>query len=181
MSVLAFELPVTRYMTLKNVGRDAAVVPDELVGQSGTGKLGLRLWNDRLFWPSVYGHRQRTARESDLDRAEVSAVNPLVDTDIFRQDFGSHLHRGFLCVRGPTDPVLLPVVGTFIADGFHHFRVGSQARAEPECPGLVVSLGIIERHGYFQVAEISTPDALGHAQRFCMRIAAKEPCPVVIS
>src|SRR2546430_1903992 len=133
------------YRTLNNVGRDAMVVPDELVGQAGTGKVGLRLRKDRLFWPSVHGDRQRTARESDLDRAGVSKVNPLVDTGIFRQDFGSHLHRGFLSVRDLADPVLLPVVRTFIADGFHHFRVGSQPRVDWECPGLVVSLGIIER------------------------------------
>jgi hypothetical protein len=55
MSLLAFELVVTRYMTLKNLGRDAMVVPDELVGQSGTGELGLRLRKDRLFRPSVHG------------------------------------------------------------------------------------------------------------------------------
>src|SRR5881628_1787665 len=106
MSVLAFELPVTRYMTLKNVGRDATIVPDELVGQSGTGKLGLRLRKDRLFRSPVHGDGQRTLRESDLDRAGISAVNPLVDTDIFRQNFGSHLHCGFLCVGGRADPVL---------------------------------------------------------------------------
>ena len=163
MLVLAFELEVTSYMTLNNVGRDAMVVPDELVGQSGTGKVGLRLRKDRLFRPSVHGDEQRTAGESDLDRAGVSKVNPLVDADIFRQDFGSHLHRGFLSVRGPADPVLLSVVGTFIADGFHQFRVGSQPRAEWECPDLVVSLGIIERHCYFQAAEIGAPEALGHA------------------
>src|SRR5215510_5763978 len=152
MSLLAFELVVTRYMTLENVGRDAMVVPDKLVGQSSTGKLGLRLREDRLFRPSVHGDRQRIARERDLDRSGVSTVNPLVDADIFRQDFGSHLHRGFLRVRGLADPMLLPVVGTFIADGFHHFRVGSQSRAESKCPSLVVSVGIIERHCHFQVA-----------------------------
>src|SRR5438093_10860680 len=43
MSLLAFELVVTRYVTLKNVGGDAMVVPDELEAQSGTGKAGLRL------------------------------------------------------------------------------------------------------------------------------------------
>src|SRR5881396_1902908 len=47
MSVLAFELEVTSYMTLNHVGGDALVVPDELVGQSGTGKIGLRLRKDR--------------------------------------------------------------------------------------------------------------------------------------
>jgi hypothetical protein len=52
--VLAFELEVTSYMTLNNVGRDAMVVPDELVGQPGTGKVGLRLRKDRLFRPSVH-------------------------------------------------------------------------------------------------------------------------------
>jgi len=62
-----------------------------------------------------------------------------------------------------------------IADGLHQFRVGSQPRAELECPGLVVSLGIIERHCDFQVAEIGAPEALRHAQRFCMRIASNEP------
>src|SRR5206468_5889752 len=167
MLLLAFVLVVTRYMTLDNVGRDAMVVPDELVAQSGAGKLGLRLRNDRLFRPSVHGNGQRTVRESDLDRAGVSKVNPLVDADIFRQDFRSHLHGGFLSVGGLADPVLLPVVRTFIADGFHHFRVGSQPRAESECPGLVVSLGVIERYCYVYVAEIGAPDALGHAQRFC--------------
>src|SRR6266700_5325894 len=181
MLLLAFELVVTRYMTLENVGRDATVVPDKLVAQSGTGKLGLRLRSDRLLRPSVHGDEQRTARQSDLDSARVSTVNPLVDAGIFRQDFGSHLHRGYLSVRDPADPVLLPVVRTFIADGFHHFRVGSQPRAEWECPGLVVSLGIIERHCYFQVAETGAPEALRHAQRFCMRIASKEPCSVVVS
>src|SRR6266850_4944740 len=101
MLVLAFELEVTSYMTLKNVGRDAMVVPDELVGQSGTGKVGLRLRKDRLFWPSVDGDGQRTARESHFDCAGVSNVNSLVDTDIFHQDFGSHLHCRFLSVRDP--------------------------------------------------------------------------------
>src|SRR2546430_2575326 len=100
MSVLAFELVVTRYMTLNDVGRDTMVVPDELVAQSGTGKVGLRLRKDRLFRPSVHGDGQRTARESDLDRAGVSKVNPLVDADIFRQDFGSHLGRGCPCGFG---------------------------------------------------------------------------------
>ena len=57
MSVLAFELEVTSYMTLNHVGGDAMVVPDELVGQSGTGKVGLRLRKDRLFRPSVHGDR----------------------------------------------------------------------------------------------------------------------------
>src|SRR5207249_12059398 len=107
-------------MTFNNVGRDALVVSDELVGQSGTGKVSLRLRKDRLFWPAVNGDRQRTARESDLDCAGVvSKVNSLVHADIFREDFGSHLYRGFLSVRGPANPVLLPVVRTFIADGFH--------------------------------------------------------------
>ena len=116
MLVLAFELEVTSYMALNKVGRHAMVVPDELVGQSGTGKVGLRLRKDRLFRPSVHGDGQRTARESDLDGAGVSKVNPLVGADIFRQDFGSHLHRGFLSVRDLADPVLLPVVRTFIFD-----------------------------------------------------------------
>src|SRR5207244_13163929 len=113
--------------------------------------------------------------------AGVSKVNPPVDAGIFREDFGSYLHRGFLSVRVPADPVLLPVVRTFITDSFHRFRVGSEPRAESECPGLVISLGIIERHGYFHVAEIGAPEALRHAQRFCMWISAKEPCPVVLS
>src|SRR2546427_7126555 len=72
MLLLAFELVVTRYMTLENVGRDATVVPDKLVAQSGTGKLGLRLRSDRLLRPSVHGDEQRTARQSDLDSARVS-------------------------------------------------------------------------------------------------------------
>src|SRR6266571_4172279 len=181
MLLLAFELVVTRYMTLENVGRDATVVPDKLVAQSGTGKLGLRLRSDRLLRPSVHGDEQCAARQSDLDSASFSTVNPLVDAGIFRQDFGSHVHRGFLSVRCPADPVLLPVVRTFVADGFHHFRVGSQPRAEFECPGLVVSLGIIKRHCYFHVAEIGAPEAFRHAQRFCMGIASKEPCPIVVS
>src|SRR5213594_3898894 len=168
-------------MTLDNVGRDAMVVPGELVAQSGAGKLGLRLRNDSLFRPSVHGNGQRTVRESDLDRAGVSKVNPLVDADIFRQYFGSHLHRGFLSVRDSADPVLLPVVRTLIADGFHHFRVRSQTRAESECPGLVVSLGIIERYCYVHVAEIGAAEALRHAQRFRMWIASEQPCPVVVS
>src|SRR5262249_4914327 len=52
---LAFVLEVTSYMTFQNVSRDAMVVPDELVGQSCTGKVGLRLRKDRLFRPSVHG------------------------------------------------------------------------------------------------------------------------------
>src|SRR5262250_292314 len=172
MLLLAFELEVTSYMALNNMCRDAMVVPDELVGQSGAGKVSLRLRKDRLFRPSVHGDGQRTDRKSHLDRARVSKVNPLVDADILRQDFGGHFHRGFLSVRGPADPVLLPAVRTFIADGFHHFRVGSQVCADWECPGLVVSLGIIERDCYFQVAKIGSPEALRHAQRFCMRIAS---------
>src|SRR6058998_948226 len=98
MLFLTFELEVTSYMTLENVGRDALVVADELVTQSGAGKAGLRLRKDRLFRPSVYRHRERTARESDFDGAWVSKVNSLIDAGIFRQDFGSHLHRGFLRV-----------------------------------------------------------------------------------
>jgi hypothetical protein len=43
MLVLAFEPEVTSYMTLNSVCRDATVVPDELVGQSGAGKVSLRL------------------------------------------------------------------------------------------------------------------------------------------
>src|SRR5437867_1102376 len=31
------------------------------------------------------------------------------------------------------------------------------------------------------MAEIGAPEALRHAQRFCMRIASNEPCPVVVS
>ena len=128
--VLAFELEVASYMTLNHVGRNAMVVPDELVGQSGTGKVGLRLRKDRLFRPSVHGDGQRAARERDLDRARVSKVDPLVDADIFRQDFGGHIQSGLLSVRSSSDPVLLPAVETFIADGFQHFRVGSQARVD---------------------------------------------------
>src|SRR5262245_57072775 len=113
MLVLAFELEVTRYMTLNNVCRDAMVIPDELVGQSSAGKVRLRLRKDRLFRPSVHGDGQRAARKSNLNRARVSKVNPLVDADILRQDLGGHYHRGFLSVRSPTDPVLLSAVGTF--------------------------------------------------------------------
>src|ERR1700680_3020141 len=43
MLLLAFVLVVARHMTLNNVARDATVVPDELVRQSGTGKIGFRL------------------------------------------------------------------------------------------------------------------------------------------
>src|SRR5262249_39269526 len=179
MLVLAFELEVASYMTLNDVGRNAMVVPDELVGQSGTGKVGLRLGKNRLFWPSVHGDGQRAARERDLDRARVSKVDPLVDADIFRQDFWRHRHRGFLSVRSSPDPVLLSAVQTFIADGFQYFRVRSQARADWEGPGFVVSPGIIERHCYFQVAEVGASEALRHTQRFCVRIALDEPCPVV--
>src|SRR5438876_3541578 len=114
---LAFELEVTSDMTFNNVGRDALVVSDELVGQSGTGKVSLRLRKDRLFQPAVHGDRQRTARESDLHGAGVvSRVNSLVHADIFRQDLRSHLHRGFLSVRDPADPGLFPVIQTIITD-----------------------------------------------------------------
>src|SRR5215475_11239511 len=54
MLVLAFELEVTSDMTLNNMCRDAMVVPDEFVGQSGAGKVSLRLRKDRLFRPSVH-------------------------------------------------------------------------------------------------------------------------------
>ena len=128
--VLAYELEVASYMTLNHVGRNAMVVPDELVGQSRTGKVGLRLRKDRLFRPSVHGDGKRAARERDLDRARVSKVDPLVDADIFRQDFGGHRHCGFLSVRSSSVPVLLPAVQTLITDGFQHFRVGSQARVD---------------------------------------------------
>src|SRR5439155_22827741 len=85
MLLLAFVLVVTRYMTLNNVGRDALVVPDELVAQSGAGKLGLRLRNDRLFPPSVHGNGQRTGRDSDLERPGVLKVNAVVDADVLPQ------------------------------------------------------------------------------------------------
>src|SRR5262249_5185524 len=79
--VLALELEVASYMTLNDVGRNATVVPEELVGQSGTGKVGLRLGKDRLLGSSVHGYGQRAARERDLDRAWVAKVNSPVDAD----------------------------------------------------------------------------------------------------
>src|SRR5215468_6689051 len=139
MLLLAFVREVTSYMTLDNARRNAMVVTDELVAQPSPGKVGLRLRKDRLFRPSVHGDRQRAAGESDLDRAGVSKVNPLVDADLLRPNFGSHFHRRFLSVREPADPVLLPVVGTFVADRFHQFRVGSQPRIDWKGPGFVVS------------------------------------------
>src|SRR5215470_729419 len=134
---LAFVLEVTSDVTFKNVCWDALVVPDELVDQSGTGKVGLRLRKDRLPRPSVDGDEQRTVGESNLNRAvDASKVKPFVDAGIFRQNFGRHFYRGFLSVAGLADPVLLPVVRTFIADGFHHFRVGDQPCAELDSPWL---------------------------------------------
>src|SRR5262249_52343763 len=54
MLVLAFELEFASYMTFNEVGRNPTVVPEELVGQSGTGKVGLRLGKDRLLGSSVH-------------------------------------------------------------------------------------------------------------------------------
>src|SRR5262249_60621082 len=68
--VLALELEVASYMTLNDVGRNATVVPEELVGQSGTGKVGFRLGKDRLLGSSVHGYGQRAARERDLRSEE---------------------------------------------------------------------------------------------------------------
>src|ERR1700680_2846759 len=93
MLVLALELVVTRDMTLNKVGRDALAVPEELVRQSGAGKVGLRLRNDRLFRPSVHGDQQFTRSESNLDRAGALEIQPLVNARIFRQCLGSDLHR----------------------------------------------------------------------------------------
>ena len=76
--------------------------------------------------------------------------------------------------------MLLPAV-SFIADGFEQLRVSRQLCADWNCPSLGVSLGILECHGDFQVAEIRASVALRDAQRFCMGIAALESCPVVVS
>src|ERR1700674_289819 len=132
MLLLAIELVVTRYMTLKNGGRGALVTRHELVRQSGARKVGFRLRNDRLLRPSVQGDEQRTARETNLDRAGALEIQPLVDAHIFREDFGSDLHRCFLGVRDLAEPVLLPALAIVIADGFDQFRVGSELRAERE-------------------------------------------------
>src|ERR1700733_11604577 len=121
MLLLAFVAVVTRHMAFNEVGRDAVVVPDELVRQSGAGKAGFRLGKDRLLRPSVQGDEKRSPRKCNLDRAYASDIPPLVDADIFRQDFGSDLYLRFLGVRDFADPVLLPAVGILIANRFEHF------------------------------------------------------------
>src|ERR1700682_3123427 len=99
MLVLACVLEVASDMTFNHIGRDPMVVPNELIREPGAGKTGFRLRNDRLLRPSVQGDEQCTTRESDLDRAGASQIRPLVGADIFRQDFGSDLHRRFLSIR----------------------------------------------------------------------------------
>src|SRR5260370_37184636 len=123
---LAFVLVVAGHTTLDHVGRDATVVPDELVAQSGAGKVGFRLRNDKALLPSVYGDEQFTVGERHLDRLTVPEIDPFVDADVFRQDLGRDLHRRFLGVRALADPALLPVAAEFIADRFHQLRVGSK-------------------------------------------------------
>src|SRR5712691_9276607 len=91
MLLLAFVLVVARHTTLNHVGPDAVVVPDELVRQSGTRKAGLRLRNDGPLLRPVQGDEQRIAGESNLDLAGALEIQPFVDADIFRQDFGSDL------------------------------------------------------------------------------------------
>src|SRR6266852_3984396 len=122
---LAFVLVVAGHTTLDHVGRDATVVPDEVVAQSGAGKVGFRLRDDKALLPSVYSDEQFTVGESHLDRLTVPEIDPFVDADVFRQDLGSDLHRIGLGVGDLADPVLLPAVGKFTADRFDQFRVGS--------------------------------------------------------
>src|SRR5580704_17333964 len=177
--LLAFVSVVARYMALDNVGCDAAVIPDEPVDQSCTGEVGFRLRKDTLLRPSIHADKQLTARETNLNRAGALDIRPLVEARIFRHDLGSDLHRRFLLVRRLSDPVLLSAVIIFVADGFEQLRVGSQLRSNRHGPSLGVSAGILERHGYFQVAEIDTAVALRHAQRLSMGVAVEEPGPVI--
>src|SRR5712691_6115125 len=91
-------------------------VPEKLV--SDCGRMG-------RFPPPFTATEQFVAGESNLYRAGTAEIDPFIDADIFCQDFGSDLHCRCLGVRDLPDPVLLPVVGKFIADGFEQFCVGS--------------------------------------------------------
>src|SRR6202020_1759242 len=94
--LLAFALVVAGHMPLYNVGRDAMLVPDETVRQSGAGKAGFRLRKNTLLRASVHANEQAAAGETNLHRAGALDIRPLVDAHIFRHNFGSDFHRRFL-------------------------------------------------------------------------------------
>ncbi len=112
--------------------------PDRRRGQNGPrSRPGGEVMARRVLTSGITRLLRRSARscsarhisetyEPGVNRARVTSqqsiafsisrleIQPFVDADIFRQDFGSDLHRRFLGVRDLADPVLLPVVRKFI-------------------------------------------------------------------